>query len=322
LQFAIEMTEITTGATSEWTPVHWPEPRFDPEWVKGVAERYQVSRDLRVRRTIDGAVLQASKTGRICLTFKQVHKTVMVTKLALTSFDPKGTMEKTKGFFYKSEWHADHVVNRGQSGAHHLNNLQWLHITEHSRKTNGETKTTRKSNALARSKAIRIVSGPDRVNEEFPSIREASRQMGLDHGRISLSCRNAWKVKGYVFAYIDQPDLAGEKWKFDELYGIHGSNFGRIKTKRGVKTYGCQYVYNGVLSKYSLFNTNGKHVPVHDIIARLFIGPRPSGMVVCHQDSDEACVNGRYRNWAIDLRYGTQSENMKEHHASKKRKIE
>jgi hypothetical protein len=44
---------------------------------------------------------------------------------------------------------------------------------------------------------------------------------------------------------------------------------------------------------------------VHNEVAKLFIGPRPPGMNVLHIDDD------RTRNMVSNLKYGTQSENMK-----------
>ena len=42
---------------------------------------------------------------------------------------------------------------------------------------------------------------------------------------------------------------------------------------------------------------------VHQLVALAFIGPRPEGMEVCHNDGDKA------NNTPANLRYGTRSEN-------------
>jgi hypothetical protein len=43
---------------------------------------------------------------------------------------------------------------------------------------------------------------------------------------------------------------------------------------------------------------------VHSIVAAAFLGPRPTGMVICHFDDDPA------RNELSNLRYATQKENI------------
>lgn len=47
-------------------------------------------------------------------------------------------------------------------------------------------------------------------------------------------------------------------------------------------------------------------VTVHGLVAEVFIGPRPEGLDVCHNDGDKS------NNRASNLRYDTHSENQKD----------
>lgn len=299
----------------EPVPANWPEPGFPTEWVEAVRKRYRVTPDLRVLRQ-DGKELRQTKKGQLKLHYEGREKKVMVTKLSLTSFKPDCMPEN----FYKSEMHADHIENRGQGGAHHVDNLQWLGRAEHARKSNEETRRNRKSNAGAQSKAIRVVESPvpEHQGKEFASIQDASRQLGLDPGSVSKACRNVCKTEGYKFEYVFQPDLPDEIWNWSETFQVKASNRGRVMTPRGIKTTGYQTLH-GTPSKSSYIRIRRKTVLMHRVIADAFLGPCPEGMNVLHDDSNPlACVNGRYRNWIEDLRYGTQSENIREYHRAKK----
>jgi hypothetical protein len=81
----------------------------------------------------------------------------------------------------------------------------------------------------------------------YPSAREAARVLGLSHGSISLVCLGRRKQTGnYIFCLVEDEDLEGEIWKpippalflGKKVDGMMASNKGRIRTKRGVKTYG------------------------------------------------------------------------------------
>ena len=53
-------------------------------------------------------------------------------------------------------------------------------------------------------------------------------------------------------------------------------------------------------------NYERKNAIVSGLVAAAFIGPRPDGLLVCHEDGDNA--NNRVGN----LRYGTQASNMQD----------
>ena len=112
---------------------------------------------------------------------------------------------------------------------------------------------------------------------------------------------------------------AVEQWK--PVYGYEGiyevSSHGRVRSLDRVVTYSDGRVrhYKGkvlhatpkkrggypVVCLYS--QDKGQIRTVHSLVAETFIGPRPEGTEVCHNDGDPA--NSRLDN----LRYGTSREN-------------
>ena len=106
---------------------------------------------------------------------------------------------------------------------------------------------TRKSDAAARSKCIECRKLGELNWVPYPSVNEAARVLGLNHGNISAVCRGKRKRHGnYTFRFVEDPDLDGEIWKpipaqlfpGKKVKGIMASNKGRILTTKGVKTYG------------------------------------------------------------------------------------
>jgi len=55
--------------------------------------------------------------------------------------------------------------------------------------------------------------------------------------------------------------------------------------------------------RYPSVGIQGKSYNIHALVAKHFIGPRPEGMVCCHNDGD--CLNNHVSN----LRYDTQKNN-------------
>jgi hypothetical protein len=49
-----------------------------------------------------------------------------------------------------------------------------------------------------------------------------------------------------------------------------------------------------------------KYIRIHTVVAELFIGPRPPGMLVCHKEDD------RNKNSVDDLYYGTHGDNIRD----------
>lgn len=109
-----------------------------------------------------------------------------------------------------------------------------------------------------------------------------------------------------------------EEWR--DVPGYEGyyrvSNFGQIKSldrwvsgpnesQVFVKSRMISQKTNGPYAQVGLFR-NGKrsHLSVHVLVALVFIGPRPSGHHVCHNDGDA------YNNSVENLRYDTPQQNL------------
>lgn len=96
--------------------------------------------------------------------------------------------------------------------------------------------------------------------------------------------------------------------------GYEASNFGRIRSMDRWIVYhnGVRRFYRGkVLRQFTLWNgyktthlgSKRMNNYVHHLVARAFLGPRPSGLEVCHNN------NNKNFNWLINLRYDTKLGN-------------
>ena len=117
---------------------------------------------------------------------------------------------------------------------------------------------------------------------------------------------------------MDTHQHTGERWKPVKGHeGIYeASSHGRIRSVDRTVTYSdgrvCRRkgkVLSVRLDKYGYqivgLCNQGKCQTrtVHSLVAEAFIGPRPEGMEVCHNDGD------RTNNHLDNLRYGTSSDN-------------
>lgn len=145
------------------------------------------------------------------------------------------------------------------------------------------------------------------------------RQCGRVEGVDATNClRHGWpKCCGYTQT-IDPPE---SWWRPVDGYpayevnavgqvrravGGQGATAGTV-LRPGTDTRGYLHVtlYDG--------SGNGKSVRVHTLVARAFVGPRPSGHQVNHKNSDKA------DNWFRNLEYVTPSRNIE--HAHEQRAI-
>jgi hypothetical protein len=115
------------------------------------------------------------------------------------------------------------------------------------------------------------------------------------------------------------PDLPGEHWRpIPGWEGIYeASSLGRIRRLDHTITYVTGrtqrlkgMVLRSVVRRDGRFEVRlnrdgqGQTRYVHHLVALAFIGPRPPGLDICHNDGD--CSN----NLPSNLRYGTKSSNM------------
>ena len=98
-----------------------------------------------------------------------------------------------------------------------------------------------------------------------------------------------------------------ENWKpWKENYEISNvGNVRRLLTDGSYKSLRCSIMNKGY--KYFQQTRQGKRLNhlVHQLVAELFIGPRPEGLVIDHIDRNK--LNNNVEN----LRYLTQAENMR-----------
>lgn len=101
------------------------------------------------------------------------------------------------------ELEVDHIVPISDGGADEAKNLRW--VTPKANHNNPSTLLNR-SRCMRNNKSIsrtvqQIKDGV--VVGEYPSTREAERQLGYDHKSISNCCRGITKqYKGYIWKYI------------------------------------------------------------------------------------------------------------------------
>lgn len=106
-------------------------------------------------------------------------------------------------------------------------------------------------------------------------------------------------------------DLPGEEWKPVPLWPPYeASNLGRIRLvlRRNGKPRRVPRLLNGSLDRgYTrvllCWSGTKARVPLHTIILETFIGPRPIGMVACHNNGNPS------DNTLENLRWDTQSGN-------------
>lgn len=126
-------------------------------------------------------------------------------------------------------------------------------------------------------------------------------------------------IYGMVFLYVDFWNFKmSEVWKDIDGYGssYRVSSFGRLASIRRVITdkNGVKKSISGRLMKQAVGNHGYKVVSLwlkgkksvrttHSLVAEAFIGPRPEGLEVCHDDGDQL------NNCATNLRYDTISAN-------------
>jgi len=131
--------------------------------------------------------------------------------------------------------------------------------------------------------------------------------------RTENSSKNIQKCDIVPFSIVIPHD---EVWKVFETVEV--SNYGRIKRKTGIITIGSQvrdkkYRYVSIADKTGEY----RKYYVHILVYTLFHGTPKHN--VLHNDSAPLHPDGTYRNWAIDLTDGSQSQNMKDYHENKRK---
>lgn len=145
------------------------------------------------------------------------------------------------------------------------------------------------------------------------TLQQAKDKVAKNHGKESW---NDW-AQAYAEPYgkslpEEIQDQAAElyarsineqKWtpiKGHETYEV--SNFGFVRNNTQYLTLSKNSA--GYFRVNLYINSVCHKVFLHQLVAEHFIGPRPDGMVVMHID------NNRMNNHILNLKYGTQSENL------------
>lgn len=202
--------------------------------------------------------------------------------------------------------HVDHVD--GNRLNNHINNLQALSVQEHIAKTKKTNPLMARKANLKHSKEViaqNISTGETRV---FTSTHAAAKALGILRCHISMCLNGRVKTgKGYRFYFsgVHDQDLPGEEWR--ELSGVvpdrnmgstKVSNFGRVLTTKGMKTYGQERP-----DSYMKVGIKGKMYQVHVLVCLAFKGPRPS-----HNHTVDHIDRVRGNNNVSNLRWATRTE--------------
>lgn len=109
-------------------------------------------------------------------------------------------------------------------------------------------------------------------------------------------------------------DLPGEQWASCLLMpeGYLVSSEGRLKRPNGRLSKGSKDA-DGYDRVHLSFGTGRRTLAIHTLVAAAFLGERPPGAVIRHLDDNPS------NNKVSNLRYGTQSENMRDALANRAR---
>jgi hypothetical protein len=141
------------------------------------------------------------------------------------------------------------------------------------------------------------------MSEYAKQYYQANRERILAKSRA----RNAPKAEMRRRHVIEHQSLPGEEWRsIPGSTGYLASSHGRIIGQRGWVLKDQTHVLGYRLITVEI---DGRHImrTVHSIIALTFIGPRPDGLDVCHNDGDK--TNNRADNLRYDTREGNLADN-------------
>ena len=148
-----------------------------------------------------------------------------------------------------------------------------------------------------------------------PSMTQAAAELGVSRWSVSYASHHRKSVKGYDVHLADSQGtgaLDGEDWQqmYNPVSGLKVpgqmvSSFGRIKSQKGLVSWGC-LEKSGYYRMGITLNSDKRVELVHRLVALAFLGPPPSQhhMYVNHKDLDKG------NNAAENLEYVTRSENM------------
>lgn len=299
-----------------WTPVVIIHK--GTEFEKGVYNNYEISNFSRIRNK-NSKTLLSVKNDSVSIQYNNVEYKFRKYRLCLASFKP----EKIPTDITK--YHVDHIDNNHLNN--HLENLQWISPSDHARKTSESTLHVRKDNVQSLGKRIivsKVLNNGDTnlLGKVFNSRKCAATYFGYKKSSSissKITSKNLVKKK-YLLEDVKEGEIEGEIFRDFGEYKI--SNKGRYLNKYGKICLGSPVKntrYRKVQLKkiQHLANTrfeNKTCFSVHTLVWMVFHNncmPPKEGYVVMHDDTKNTLDNrGMERNWAEDLKLGTQKENI------------
>lgn len=233
--------------------------------------------------------------------------------LTLTSNDGNTCYKMRHVFVYEcfhgvvpNGYEIDHIDNNKQNNQ--LSNLQCLTIAEHHKKTARTNPDMGQKTSLKLSKPIIAINVKTLTETKYASLTEASKNIpGTTITSICRVLQGSRKThQGYYFKYQDKDEhIEDEIWVClaNPLYkGIEVSNFGRVKSKRGIITKGNPH---GNYMRVSVSQDNiKKKVMVHQLICEAFHGKNTKSDEYTVDHIDRNTLN----NHAYNLRWASKYE--------------
>jgi hypothetical protein len=292
--------------------------------VKGHEDLYEVNDHCQVRRKrppgrSPKGWLRPSNLDKVRLCGNGQDTMLNIGRIALRSFFPDMEVKQT----------INHIDGNHDNWS--VMNLEFHTLSENVLHSNGRH---RRDMGPAQSKAVQQLDGQTgAIVKTFVSMHAAARETGIALSAVVGAAHKGSRAGGYRWAFVPQPDLPGELWRrlptparkeLQREYGISDktlkrmlvSNRGRITTARGIKVRGPSRSETKALST----KPDGKCLLVHVLVFLTFHPLPPDwkrrkelNKVIAHDDKAPLVRVGRYlayRNWAEDLRYDTQRNNM------------
>lgn len=199
----------------------------------------------------------------------------------------------------------DHI-NRVRND-NHVINLRWVNQTE-----NNYNQTKHKQR---KTKKVAQYDLEGNLIKIWNSTKEASETLKIANRSVGMACTGHRKTAvGFCFKYIEDPeykDLEGEIWKNCEGYSnLRVSNYGRIETKDGTRSYGS-------LNSGGYYRTDyrregiAKELYVHVLVCTAF------NPVLNYDNLQVDHIDGNTKNnHADNLQFVTGKENCRRAHAN------
>ncbi len=157
----------------------------------------------------------------------------------------------------------------------------------------------------------KFVGMPYDANTAGETTGEREEKIDVQGNTISFSISYSTGPSPEEVVEMVTGPVSGETWRPIIHYpGGFVSNLGRVRDWKGIrKTWiSPSHVHPSVEVPY------GSSKPVHIIVAETWLGPRPKGLVTCHNNDNK--LDAR----VVNLRYDTPDENAKDRVRNRRQK--